>query len=405
MRIYRKANAVISLILAAVLIFGVLPCPAAAASSKEIQKQIDGLKSKKAELQKEIDAIQRSYDANYGEMEALVAEKNTIDQEMTLISSKIEATNEEISAYSQLIADTQEELEDAQEKLRDLSEAHRERVRVMEEEGKLSYWEVLFQANSFTDLLDRLNMIEEINAADRRRIEQMRIAADIVNATQMNLTNEKKALEDVRAELDREEAVLAEKSLQYYDLLYELEQKAEAFAVLIAESEILQEELMAEIAAKEKDLKEAKYDEYLAKLALQGDNPPSNASWTTPVSGYRLTSAFGMRKHPVLKVTRMHNGIDMACPAGTPIYATRAGTVTRTAYQASGAGNYVSINHLDGFSSIYMHMTHYVVSQGQTVSQGQLIGYVGNTGISTGDHLHFGISYAGTYVNPLAYIY
>ena len=162
---------------------------------------------------------------------------------------------------------------------------------------------------------------------------------------------------------------------------------------------------MAEIAAKEKDLKEAKYDEYLARLALQGDNPPSNASWTTPVSGYRLTSAFGMRKHPVLKVTRMHNGIDMACPAGTPIYATRAGTVTRTAYQASGAGNYVSINHLDGFSSIYMHMTHYVVSQGQTVSQGQLIGYVGNTGISTGDHLHFGISYAGTYVNPLAYIY
>ena len=405
MRRYRNVNTVFSLILAAVLLFGVLPSPVSAASSKEIQKQIDGLKSKKAELQKEIDAIQRSYDANFSEMEALVAEKNTIDQEMTLISSKIEATNEEISAYSQLIADTQEELEDAQEKLRDLSEAHRQRIRVMEEEGKLSYWEVLFQANSFTDLLDRMNMIEEINAADRRRIEQMRIAADIVNATQMNLTNEKSALEDVRAELDQEEAVLAEKSLQYYDLLYELEQKAEEFEVLIAESEILQEELMAEIAAKEKDLKEAKYDEYLARLALQGDNPPSNASWTTPVSGYRLTSAFGMRKHPVLKVTRMHNGIDMACPAGTPIYATRAGTVTRTAYQASGAGNYVSINHLDGFSSIYMHMTHYVVSQGQTVSQGQLIGYVGNTGISTGDHLHFGISYAGTYVNPLAYIY
>ena len=405
MRRYRNVNTVFSLILAAVLLFGVLPSPVFAASSKEIQKQIDGLKSKKAELQKEIDAIQKDYDANFSEMEALVAEKNTIDQEMTLISRKIETTNEEITAYSQLIADTQEELEDAQEKLRDLSEAHRQRIRVMEEEGKLSYWEVLFQANSFTDLLDRMNMIEEINAADRRRIEQMRIAADIVNATQMNLANEKSALEDVRAELDQEEAVLAEKSLQYYDLLYELEQKAEEFEVLIAESEILQEELMAEIAAKEKDLKEAKYDEYLARLALQGDNPPSNASWTTPVSGYRLTSAFGMRKHPVLKVTRMHNGIDMACPAGTPIYATRAGTVTRTAYQASGAGNYVSINHLDGFSSIYMHMTHYVVSQGQTVSQGQLIGYVGNTGISTGDHLHFGISYAGTYVNPLAYIY
>ena len=402
---YRKANPVISWILAVILVLGVLPAPVSAASSKEIQKEIDGLKSKKAELQKEIDAIQRDYDENFTEMEALVAEKNTIDQEMTLISSKIETTNQEITAYSQLIADTQEELEAAQKELRSLSEAHRERVRVMEEEGKVTYWEVLFQANSFTDLLDRLNMIEEIIAADRRRIEQMRIAADIVTATQMNLANEKQDLEVVREELAEEEAALAEKSLQYYDVLYELEQKADAFEVLIAESEILQEELMVEIAAKEKDLKEAKYDEYLAKLALQGDNPPSNAKWITPVSNYRLTSAFGMRKHPVLGVVRMHNGIDMACAAGTPIYATRAGTVTRTAYQASGAGNYVSINHLDGFSSIYMHMTHYVVSQGQTVSQGQLIGYVGNTGISTGDHLHFGISYAGTYVNPLAYIY
>ena len=405
MRRYRKANSVISMILAVVLVLGAVPFSASAASSKEIQNQINDLKSKKAELQKEIDAIQRDYDANFSEMEALVAEKNTIDQEMTLISSKIEATNEEIIAYSQLIADTQEELETAQEELRTLSEAHRERVRIMEEEGKLTYWEVIFEASTFTDLLDRLNMIEEINAADRRRIEQMRIAADIVSATQMNLTNEKQALETVRVELAAEEEILAEKSLQYYDVLYELEQKADAFEVLIAESEILQEELMVEIAAKEKDLKQAKYDEYLARLALQGDNPPSNATWVRPVSNYRLTSAFGMRKHPVLKVTRMHNGVDMACAAGTPIYATRAGTVTTASYQASGAGNYVSINHLDGFSSIYMHMTHYVVSKGQNVAQGQLIGYVGNTGISTGDHLHFGISYAGTYVNPLAYIY
>jgi murein DD-endopeptidase MepM/ murein hydrolase activator NlpD len=162
---------------------------------------------------------------------------------------------------------------------------------------------------------------------------------------------------------------------------------------------------MRQIAQKEKELKDAKYEEELAKLALQGQNPPSNSKWQIPVSGYTITSPFGMRVHPVYGVQRMHNGIDMACAQGTPIYATRAGKVTRTSYQAGGAGNYVSINHLDGFSSVYMHMTHYVVSEGQTVSQGQLIGYVGSTGISTGPHLHFGISYAGTYVNPLAYIY
>ena len=394
-----------ALILSAVMLLGSLPLSASAASSAEIQKQLNGLKAQNAEIQKQIDAAQRQYDLNYSDMEAMAAEKIAIDQEMTLINSKIEITNQEIQAYSQLIADTQDELEIAQEDLRVLSEAHRDRVRVMEEEGKISYWEVLFQANSFTDLLDRMNMIEEINEADRRRIEQMRIAADIVNATQMNLETEKQDLETVRLQLTEDEALLAEKQTQYDAILLELEKKSHEFALLVEESELLQDELMKEIAAKEVELKEAKHDEYLRQLALKGDNPPSNATWITPVSGYRLTSAFGMRKHPVLKVTRMHNGVDMACAAGTPIYATRAGTVTTASYQANGAGNYVSINHLDGFSSIYMHMTHYVVSKGQKVSQGQLIGYVGNSGISTGDQLHFGVSYAGTYVNPLAYIY
>lgn len=404
MATHRKNNKVISLLLAAALLWGALPVPVFAATSAQIQDELDDLEAKNAEIQREIDAIQNQYDANYNDMESMVATKNAIDQEMTLLSSKIETTNAQISAYSQLIADTQDELDDAQEELRSLSEAHRERVRVMEEEGNLTYWQVIFEANSFTDLLDRINMMEEINASDRRRIEQMRIAADIVTATQMNLESEKLALEETRVQLAEDEAALEEKRAESDELLLELEKKAEEFELLLAQSEILQEELMQEIAQKEAELDEAKHDEYLKKLALQGENPPSSASWTTPVSGYKLTSPFGMRLHPVLGYYRMHNGIDMACAQGTPIYATRAGKVTKTAYQAGGAGNYVSINHLDGFSSIYMHMTHYVVTQGQTVSQGQLIGYVGSTGISTGPHLHFGISYAGTYVNPLAYV-
>ena len=405
MRTHRQARQVLCLALALVMLFGLLPMKSRAASSAQIQQEIDKLEAKSAEIQKQINAIQSQYDASYGEMADMVAYKDAIDQEMTLLSSKIETTNAQITAYSQLIADTQDELDVAKEELRALSEAHRERVRVMEEEGDVSYWEVIFQASSFTDLLDRINMVEEINAADRRRMQQMRIAADIVTATQMNLESEKVSLEETRSQLAVDEDALEEKRAEADLLLVELEKKAEEFEYLLEESEALQEELMQEIAAKEADLKEAKHDEYLKKLALQGDNPPSDATWVTPVSGYKLTSPFGMRKHPVLGVVRMHNGVDMACAQGTPIYAARAGKVTRTAYQAGGAGNYVSINHLDGFSSVYMHMTHYVVSAGQTVSQGQLIGYVGNTGLSTGPHLHFGISYAGTYVNPLAYIY
>ena len=97
-------------------------------------------------------------------------------------------------------------------------------------------------------------------------------------------------------------------------------------------------------------------------------------------------------------------GIDMAAAQGTPIFATRAGYVSTAAYQEGGAGYYVSINHGDGYRSIYIHMTHYIVKKGEYVEAGQIIGYVGSTGGSTGPHLHFGISYNGQYVNPANYI-
>ena len=99
----------------------------------------------------------------------------------------------------------------------------------------------------------------------------------------------------------------------------------------------------------------------------------------------------------------MHYGVDLANVTGTPIWAARSGRVSEASYNGS-AGYYVSINHGDGFSSIYMHMTHYIVKPGQEVKQGQVIGYMGSTGGSTGPHLHFGISYNGTYVNPANYI-
>ena len=405
MRRKRQVIRLSSLFLAAVLLLGMLPVGSLAATSKEIQKELDALEEKNKAIQSEINAIRSQYDANFDDMSSIVEQKGVIDQEIGLLSTKIENTNQQIAAHSQLIADTQDQLEAAQTELDELSNAHRERIRVMEEHGNLTYWQVIFEANSFMDLLDRLTMMQEISEADRKRIEQMRIVSDIVIATRMNLESEKTELETVRQSLEADQVTLEEKRQESDKLLYELEKKSEEFEILLAQSEELQDGLMQEIAKKEKELSNAKYNEELARLAMQGQNPPSNATWVCPVSDYRLSSPFGMRKHPVLGYSRMHNGIDMAAASGTPIYATRAGTVTTASYQAGGAGNYVSINHGDGFASIYMHMTNYVVSKGQTVSQGPVIGYVGSTGLSTGPHLHFGISYAGTYVNPLAYIY
>jgi len=396
-----------SLLVLLLTIVLVLPqaAPVKAASTAEIKGEIADLKKENSAIQAEINAIRKLYNANASEIQEIVDSKNAIDQEIVLLNQQVININEQVAAYAQLIADTQEQLDVAQELLDSLSVQNRLRIQAMEEEGGISYWEVLFQANSFTDLLDRLNMMEEIAAADQRRLEEMQLAAEMVERTRLDLTESMADLQTTRDELALSQQMLEERRDDSDDLLRQLIEKQDEFQVLLDESEAAQDDLMRQIAQKEKELKEAQYDEYLAKLAAQGNSPPSNATWLTPVSGYTLTSPFGMRKHPVLGYNRMHNGIDMACPQGTPIYATRAGKVTTASYQAGGAGYYVSINHLDGFASIYMHMTHYVVSAGQNVTKGQLIGYVGSTGISTGPHLHFGISYAGTYVNPLAYIY
>ena len=386
------------------LIAGLIPRTASAASSSDIQKDLDALKGENKEIQAEINAIRSKYDANASEIQDLVDTKMAIDQEIALLNAQIINTNEQIAAYSQMIADTQDELDIAQLVLNGLNEKHKLRIRAMEEEGTVSYWEVIFEANSFIDMLDRITMMQEISAADQARLQEMRQIADEVTVAKGELETGKSELEEIRVQLDVAQAELDIRRGESDEILRELAKKQDEFQAMLDESEAAQDDLMKQIAAKEKELKEAKYEEELARLALQGQNPPSSAGWVTPVSGYTLTSPFGNRLHPVLGYYRMHNGIDMACAQGTPIYATRAGKVTTASYQAGGAGYYVSINHLDGFSSIYMHMTHYVVSAGQSVSQGQLIGYVGSTGISTGPHLHFGISYAGTYVNPLAYI-
>ena len=402
----KPLTSLVSLLLAAVMLVSVIPAPAQAAgkSSSAIQTELNALKDENKTIQAEINAIQRQYDSNASEIQDLVNKKNAIDQEISLLSAQVQNLNDQISAYSQLIADAQDELDIAQFTLNGLNEKHKLRIRAMEEEGTVSYWEVIFEANSFTDMLDRINMMQEIAASDQSRLEEMRRAAADVKAAQEEMTLGKAEMEASSAALAQSQAAMELKRTESDDIIRELAKKQDEFQSMLDESEALQDELMQDIAAKEKELSQAKYEEKLAAQAAAGGAPSSNATWRTPVSGYTLTSPFGMRVHPVTGVNKMHNGIDMACAQGTPIYATRAGTVTTASYQAGGAGYYVSINHLDGFSSIYMHMTHYVVSAGQSVAQGQLIGYVGSTGISTGPHLHFGISYAGSYVNPLAYL-
>lgn len=379
--------------------------PANAASSSEIRQQIEEMEAEQAQLLEQMEALEAVLQENAEQLSQMVEQKITIDQQINLLLNSIDNVNEQIAAYGVLIADTQEDLEEAQARLEQLNETYKLRLRTMEEEGNISYWSVLLEANSFMELLDRLEMVQQIAAADRVRLQELREAAAEVQNVQDTLKSEKAEQESVCAELSVIQEMLDLKQEQTDELLRDLLSQGEEYEQLLDWSEAEEQRLLEEIANLEIAFDEAAYQEWLATSeppteATQSMPPISDSGWMSPVMDYRLSSPFGMRLHPILGYYRMHNGVDMACPEWTPIYAARGGQVTVATYSSS-AGNYVQINHGDGYRSVYMHMVEYVVNEGDFVSQGQLIGYVGNTGLSKGAHLHFGISYNGEYVNPM----
>lgn len=396
-------------IFAAVLLL-ISAVPVQALTSDEIKEEIEELEQECQQMQAQMDRLEQQLTENLEQMEALVAQKTAIDQQVTLLNGQIDNTNRQIVSYGLLIADQQEALDAAKERLKILNEKYKDRIRAMEEEGEPSYWSVLFRSRSFADFLDRLNMIREIAAADQQRLAELQEASDAVTDAMDTLESQKTALEDTREQLRGTQAKLAEKREEADALIQKMVAREAEFQSLLEQSEEKQTMLMEELAQKEDAYDKALYEEWLASYVPpvtqqpEPEIPESDSDWVTPVPYYTLTSPFGMRLHPILGIYRMHNGIDMACAAGTPIYASRGGLVEAAGYQPDGAGNYIQLNHGDGFRSIYMHMTNYIVKQGDYVAPGQIIGYVGNTGLSKGNHLHFGISYNGTYVNPVGYI-
>ena len=270
-------------------------------------------------------------------------------------------------------------------------------------------------------------MIEEIAASDNRRLEALDEATKAVATAQEELATEKADLEQTKEELNSTQAELDAKREEADGVIAELVAKGQEIEGLQDELESEDQDLLKQIAQMEKEYNAAKHQEWLAYMATyttvapattapsgnggnsggSGNNgsstPSSGGSWLRPCSYTYMSSPFGFRTSPTAGASSYHQGVDLAAPANTPVYATRSGIVTTTTYSGS-AGYYVTINHGDGFSSIYMHLNNYVVSAGQAVSAGQLIGYVGRTGIATGYHLHFGIAYNGAYVNPCAYV-
>ena len=409
------------------LILGLLPTRASAASSSEIRKQINALKEEKKQIQEKIAEVKEQYEANENEIADIIAKKSVIDQEVQLLNTQITNINDQIKAYNVLIADKQDELDNAEGRYATLNEENKVRVRTMEEEGELSYWEVLFRANSFSDLLDRLNMVEEINASDKRRLKELGEAADNVVQAQSELETEKADLEEAKQELDDTQAELDAKRQEADDLIQELLEKADDLETLELEFKAMDEEFLQQIAQKEVEFSAAKQAEWEAYMATYvppttvAPGTPADVSgggsggsggsggtgggggWVVPCSYTSITSPFGYRKAPTSGASTYHQGVDLDTGTGWPVVAARAGVVIAAGYNGS-AGNYVKIDHRDGFTSIYMHLNSFCVSAGQIVSAGENIGTTGATGTATGDHLHFGITLNGVYVNPCNYV-
>ena len=407
------------------LLMSILPTFAGAASSGEIRKQISALQQERKEVQNQIADVKKQYKENENEIADLIAQKNVVDQEIQLLNTQIININEQISAYNLLIADKQDELDTSEDRLEALNQENKERIRTMEEEGEVSYWEVLFKANSFSDLLDRLNMVEEIAASDKRRLQELSDAANKVEEAQAELETEKGELETTKKDLDDTQAEMNEKNKESEALLQELLQKADDLQALEEECKEQENAFLKQIAAMEVQFNAAKQREWEAWKATSvppttqaggtggsssggtsgssGGSSGGSGGWLVPCSYTSITSPFGNRVSPTSGASTYHQGVDLDTGTGDRVYASRAGVVTVAGW-GNAAGNYVQINHQDGFSSIYMHLSSYCVSAGQIVSAGELIGLTGATGITTGDHLHFGISYNGVYVNPCNYV-
>ena len=421
------------------LLLQLIPVQAQAATSSEIKEQIAELQKDQQAMQKELEALEARRKDNLSKIEDIVAQKNIVDQQVGLLYDQIDSMNNEISAYAVMIADKQAELDKANENLQNLKKKHMERLRAMEEDGQLSYWYVLFEANSFTDLLDRLNMIQEIANADQKRLDEMSDAAELVEETRKTLQQEQDALQDSRQHLAAKQVELSKKAQESEKLLSELVAKGAEFDLWMEKQEDALSKLEDELLEMESEYDRVKYEEWLATSVPPTTSSSSSSSsssgssgnstviwragkaltpntvngvtWLTPCDYNRISSTFGMRLHPIYNYWKMHNGVDFAI-GHTPIYATRAGVVTvATSWEDPSAGYYVVIDHGDGFRSVYMHLCKRAsVKVGDFVGAGQQIGCVGSTGASTGNHLHFGISMYNPskgkyeYVNPLIYV-
>lgn len=330
--------------------------------------------------------------------------KNRLDQ----LTESLEKTKAKIRQLNEKIAETETKLEGAKVKLRQaearVAERDRllqERVRLMFEKGQVSYLAVLFGAESFSDFLARFESIQQIMKQDKQLLEEQKRDRDIIAKTKQAIERSLATLHNYQEEAKKQRQLLAQQQEEQRLALASLKREHEELEEINEREAEKEREMAAKLAAKveaERRLQAPQPATGSGKAASGSSFRDSGGTLAWPAHG-RFSSGFGPRNG------RMHNGIDIAAPIGTPIYAAADGVVT-SAGPSRGYGNKITIAHGGGLTTLYAHMFSdgIFVSPGQTVKRGQKIGAIGNAGRSTGPHLHFEVLVNGRPVNPMGYL-
>ncbi|MGE4276632.1 MAG: murein hydrolase activator EnvC [Lawsonibacter sp.] len=390
----KKKRKVLRRVLSLLLILAVLlPLSPTAVmpASAVTQEEIDSLKSSASSLAGQKKELQEQLKAIQADKSQAMQKKNLLEQQINVIEDEIKNLKEQIQKFEELIAQKEQELAETEEKQQVQYELFCERIRLMEEDGQASYWSILFSSSDFSDLLDNFMMIEEIIEYDNGIMENLLALQTQIETEKAELEQNKTDLESAKQEQESAQKELESQESEVDKLIQEIAGKEDEASAAIEKMNADAAEIDAKIKQKEKE------------LAAQIANVPSESGFLWPLTNYNtLSSLFGGRIHPVTGKPNNHSGIDIPAPKGTPILAAKSGVVVTSTYHNS-YGNYVVVSHSDGTSTLYAHMSKRNVSEGQTVKQGAVVGYVGTTGSSTGNHLHFEIRVNGVRKDPVNY--
>ncbi len=421
-------------VLVSVLVFGVavsanLPKKTMAEdsgtmSTEEYDKKIKKIEAKQKETQSNINELQSEIKKLENDKGSLLSFIEKADKKIMKIDQTLESLEGQLEDARKDLDSIEEDVKAAEAKEKEQYNLMKDRICYIYENDDKNYVNVILNATSLGDFLNRSEYVSKISAYDKKLFSGFSTVKD--DTVNKRTIMEKKIMEitmmreEAKAEKNAVKKLKRTKKKEIKKLngvIHVRDKRKKNFLNESAKQEEKIEKLLAAKRAKIAAEEAAKKAAAAAAAASSsgggaGDatnyaddqyaSSTSDLRWPLRVKG-RISSNFGKRKAPTAGASTYHKGIDIGVSAGTPIIAAGDGTVVTAAY-SSTAGNYVMIYHGNSLYTVYMHASKLAVKQGDEVSQGDVIAYVGSTGISTGAHLHFGVSLNGTYVNPLNYV-